>query len=72
MCNTDFYILGTRCLGQIPVVQDNPPLSRSFGDVLTDVRATPYHAGETVATQFVGFAFNSCSCKLIIADDRHS
>ncbi|KAI0919399.1 hypothetical protein AcV7_006148 [Taiwanofungus camphoratus] len=39
---------------QIPVVQDNPPLSRSFGDVLTDVRATPYHAGETVATQFVG------------------
>ncbi|KZT04002.1 Neutral/alkaline nonlysosomal ceramidase [Laetiporus sulphureus 93-53] len=40
---------------QLPVIQDNPSLSKSFGEVLIDVNTeSPYHAGDRVAAQFVG------------------
>ncbi|EJD08259.1 Neutral/alkaline nonlysosomal ceramidase [Fomitiporia mediterranea MF3/22] len=40
---------------QTPVIQDNPPIFKSFGDVLSDVRtSSPYSAGETVQAWFVG------------------
>ena len=40
---------------QTPVIQDNPPIFKSFGDVLSDVRtSSPYSVGETVRAWFVG------------------
>ncbi|ESK90041.1 neutral ceramidase precursor [Moniliophthora roreri MCA 2997] len=40
---------------QTPVILDNPPIGKKFGDVLTDVRtSSPYRVGETVNVQFVG------------------
>ncbi|KAL5531837.1 hypothetical protein ACEPAF_5400 [Sanghuangporus sanghuang] len=40
---------------QTGVIQDNPPLFRSFGDVLSNVRtSSPYSAGETVQAWFIG------------------
>lgn len=36
-----------------PVIADNPPLLKKFGDVLTDVQAT-YSAGQNVSARFVG------------------
>lgn len=42
-------------LGQTGVVFDNPPIFKSFGDVLADVNAqTAYTAGQTVQAWFVG------------------
>ena len=39
---------------QTGVVQDNAPIGKKFGDVLADVNtASPYHAGDTVQSQFV-------------------
>ncbi|KAH8110485.1 Neutral/alkaline nonlysosomal ceramidase [Phellopilus nigrolimitatus] len=38
---------------QTGVIQDNPPIFKSFGDVLADVNAS-YSAGQTVQAQFVG------------------
>ncbi|KAL6304955.1 Neutral/alkaline nonlysosomal ceramidase [Sparassis latifolia] len=41
---------------QKPVTKDNPPLFKSFGDILVDVKtAESYHAGDTVVAQFVGW-----------------
>ncbi|KAI0782937.1 Neutral/alkaline nonlysosomal ceramidase [Abortiporus biennis] len=37
-----------------PVIVDNPPIGKKFGDVLADVQTSTYHAGDTVVTQFVG------------------
>ncbi|KAA1470483.1 Neutral/alkaline nonlysosomal ceramidase [Dentipellis sp. KUC8613] len=37
-----------------PVIQDNPPSGKHFGDVLADVSSSPYHAGDNVVVQFVG------------------
>jgi neutral ceramidase len=39
---------------QEAVIVDNPPIGQKFGQVLTDVENTAYHAGETVTAQFVG------------------
>ncbi|KAG2158746.1 Neutral/alkaline nonlysosomal ceramidase [Suillus bovinus] len=39
---------------QTSVVVDNPPIFKHFGDVLVDVESSTYHAGDTVAVQFVG------------------
>ncbi|PFH50435.1 hypothetical protein AMATHDRAFT_60966 [Amanita thiersii Skay4041] len=39
---------------QTGVVFDAPPLGQHFGQVLKNVNTTPYHAGDTVAAQFVG------------------
>ena len=42
---------------QTGVVQDNAPIGKKFGDVLADVNtASPYHAGDTVQSQFVAWA----------------
>ncbi|EPQ55350.1 Neutral/alkaline nonlysosomal ceramidase [Gloeophyllum trabeum ATCC 11539] len=38
---------------QTPVIVDNPPLGKHFGDVLKDVESS-YSAGQTVYAQFVG------------------
>ncbi|EGO00524.1 hypothetical protein SERLA73DRAFT_178361 [Serpula lacrymans var. lacrymans S7.3] len=39
---------------QTPVIVDNSPLGKKFGDVLVDINNTPYHVGDTVTVQFVG------------------
>ncbi|KAH9941449.1 Neutral/alkaline nonlysosomal ceramidase [Amylocystis lapponica] len=40
---------------QKPVVQDNPPFRKHFGDVVTDVDAkVPYRVGDKVTARFVG------------------
>ncbi|KAH7917899.1 Neutral/alkaline nonlysosomal ceramidase [Leucogyrophana mollusca] len=36
------------------VIADNPPIFKKFGDVLSDVSSSAYHAGDTVRVQFVG------------------
>ncbi|KAL0955527.1 hypothetical protein HGRIS_001765 [Hohenbuehelia grisea] len=39
---------------QTAVVFDAAPIGKRFGAVLTDVKSTPYRAGDTVRAQFVG------------------
>ncbi|KAF9461830.1 Neutral/alkaline nonlysosomal ceramidase [Collybia nuda] len=39
---------------QTGVVFDAPPFGKRFGAVLTDVKTTPYHAGDIVSATFVG------------------
>ena len=39
---------------QTGVVFDSAPIGKSFGDVISDVGSSTYHAGDTVAVQFVG------------------
>lgn len=39
---------------QTGVVFDAPPIGKKFGAVLTDVKTTAYHAGDTVTATFVG------------------
>ncbi|KAG2033205.1 Neutral/alkaline nonlysosomal ceramidase [Suillus americanus] len=39
---------------QTSALLDNPPILQHFGDVLADVESGIYHAGDTVAVQFVG------------------
>lgn len=42
---------------QTGVAFDNTPIGKSFGGILADVSKTPYHAGDTVVAQFVGYVF---------------
>ena len=44
----------TAKLDQLPVIGDNPPIGKNFGDILIDVGVRTYHAGDTVRAQFVG------------------
>ncbi|KIM86048.1 hypothetical protein PILCRDRAFT_65446 [Piloderma croceum F 1598] len=39
---------------QKPVIVDNPPFRKQFGQVLIDVDSSPYSTGDTVTAQFVG------------------
>ncbi len=41
-------------LAQTAVVFDAAPIGKRFGQVLTNVNTTPYHAGDAVRVQFVG------------------
>lgn len=47
-------LLGSALSLQTGVIYDGPPLFKKFGNVLTDVKATPYVAGSTVSAVFVG------------------
>lgn len=44
---------------QTPVIYDNAPLGKRFGDVVTDVStSSSYQAGDTPFAVFVGYVMN--------------
>lgn len=49
---TDMTVL--HFTSQLPVVYDEPPFGKSFGDVLADMQSAPYSVNQTVSVQFVG------------------